>query len=121
MRTASEGNSGNYLLSAKESALRNLHFKNAMIAPLVVGIALTYFANTEAGNHLPGRVVDSTEASAVLGTGRDCFNVRSGDCSGSCTGEKSVYSSSQWNNEKSEDGCDANCSAPAIAEGSCAG
>lgn len=86
--------------------MRQLLVKSVLGASLLMGIAVLGFGSTQDDNQLLGRAVDSTEASAVLGTA--CYYLKSVTCSG-CAGTKSSCATTTVFEESSSGGCAAGC------------
>lgn len=86
--------------------MRQLLFKSAWVAPLVMGIAVICAGSTETDNRLPGREVSSMEASTIKGAA--CGGYTQEDCTVCGSGLKGKSEAGGSRTEQ-VNGCDATC------------
>ncbi len=95
--------------------MKNFFLSSAFAAPLLLAVAVLIAGNAEANYRLPGRSVNSTEASAIMG---GACNKDSEDCSPDCSGNK-AYGVDGSSGSNSGGGCDANCSTSSVSATKC--
>ena len=96
--------------------MKDLLFKSSLAAPLLVGMAVLGFGSTQGDFQLPGREVNSIEASTIKGAA--CGGYASNACT-MCTGNMAALTAGGKNNSADGGGCASNCMANAANTASC--
>ncbi|QDT45663.1 hypothetical protein Pan241w_57900 [Gimesia alba] len=97
--------------------MRQLLFKGALVAPLLMGMAVLGFGNSPGDIRLPGREVNSIEASMLKGGA--CGGYVSNDCI-ACTGKRAKLSGGGGKSTSTGGGCASTCSSN-TATNACSG
>ncbi len=97
--------------------MRQLLFSSLLVAPLVLGIAVVCAGSTEADNQLPGREVNSIEASMINGGG--CGGTSTACTAAGCTGNQHLLSAKTTGRSTTGGGCSSNCSSDSYSSTGC--